>query len=153
MRSFMKIGKPPEPVKLPDPSNPQDAQLWLNEVKQRSDEMADDLGFLKSSRRASRDELHGEIKRRPVTKEELQQFFLKQQIMKHHRDDCWCLAVLLAMTGARGGEILSAPSELVMIGQDPCIDLRKVGTKTANGSHLIPVIDELEALGFCDYAA
>lgn len=31
------------------------------------------------------------------------------------------------MTGARGGEILAAPSELIMIGKVPCIDLRKAG--------------------------
>lgn len=264
MHSFMKTGKPPEPVKFPDPSDPQDAERWFKEVKQRSDEMSEDLGFLKPwfhednnpakkqeecpvshhngkpwqdyqeefwldnphyslgtvrgiktsfvylervwkqkaladvtkrdlvqfadflrdtvgdrgkplhiktiqrhldeirgflkwavgkdylkdddfesvrTRRASRDELHGEVKRRPFTQEELKHFFLAPQFRKHHRDDCWWLAVLLAMTGARGGEILSAPSELVMVGRVPCIDLRKAGTKTANASRLIPVID------------
>ncbi|MBA5727224.1 hypothetical protein CPA56_04370 [Bombella sp. TMW2.1889] len=48
---------------------------------------------------------------------------------------------------------MKAPSELVMIGDTPCIDLREAGTKTKNASRLVPVIDELKELGFLDYAA
>ncbi|MCX5615717.1 hypothetical protein NQF87_01810 [Bombella sp. TMW 2.2559] len=40
-----------------------------------------------------------------------------------------------------------------MVGSVPCIDLREAGTKTANASRLIPVIDELKELGFLEYAA
>lgn len=43
----MQTGKPPEALRMPTPGNPEDAHRWLEDVIQRSEEAAADLGFLK----------------------------------------------------------------------------------------------------------
>ncbi|CDG33935.1 hypothetical protein SACS_1197 [Parasaccharibacter apium] len=238
LRSIMKTGKPPEPVSFPKLNDPDDMERWLNEIKTRSAEVAEDLGYVgkwfepndegtsgvvsqpeehgkawqtfldefwkdnpgysvKSisgmkttfsylervwkrkalshivkrdlvefsdflrdftssrgnkplshktiqrqlgevrnflrwavgkdylkddgfqtvqARKPTQEEKNAESRRRAFTHAELESFFYSPEIIERKRDDRWWTAILLAMTGARESEILSAPSELVMIG-------------------------------------
>ncbi|MCX5614095.1 site-specific integrase [Bombella saccharophila] len=86
--------------------------------------MKDDGFELVRSRKPTMEEKNAQDRRRSFTHAELKRFFQSDAFAATGQDDGWWLAVLCAMTGARGGELMEAPSELVMIGDIPCIDLR-----------------------------
>jgi integrase len=63
----------------------------------------------------------------------------------------WFL-LIAALTGARTEEIAEAPAELVRLGDVWCLDLRKVGTKTAAAPRLVPLLCDLIELGLLKWA-
>jgi integrase len=60
--------------------------------------------------------------------------------------------MIMALTGARDAEIAYASSDLYYLKDIPCIDLRKSGTKTQNSPRLIPVLPQLQQVGFLEWA-
>lgn len=96
------------------------------------DYLKDDSFELVRPRKPTTEEKNAQGRRRSFTHAELKCFFQSDAFAATKQDDGWWLAVLCTMTGARGGELMKAPSELVIIGDTPCIDLREAGTKTKN---------------------
>ncbi|WP_368370054.1 DUF6538 domain-containing protein [Acetobacter persici] len=69
---------------------------------------------------------------------------------KDRLPDFWFF-ITMALTGARTEEICMAPSTLYDLDGIPCLDL-KHGTKTANSPRFIPILPQLQKMGFLDYA-
>ncbi|PCD78782.1 hypothetical protein CO710_10655 [Acetobacter orleanensis] len=65
--------------------------------------------------------------------------------------DFWFF-VTMALTGARTEEICMAPSKLYDLDGIPCLDLRASGTKMQNSPRLIPILPQLQKVGFLNYA-
>lgn len=70
---------------------------------------------------------------------------------KDRLPDFWFF-VTMALTGARTEEICMAPSKLYDLDGVPCLDLRASGTKTQNSPRLIPILPQLQKVGFLNYA-
>ncbi|WP_342627819.1 DUF6538 domain-containing protein [Nguyenibacter vanlangensis] len=64
--------------------------------------------------------------------------------------DYWFMLVM-AMTGARHGELAYSPAALTKLGDVYCVNALHA-TKTRQSKRLIPVIPDLERTGFIDYA-
>ncbi|OAZ75040.1 hypothetical protein SRCM100623_00463 [Acetobacter pasteurianus] len=110
-------------------------------------------------------QLRQEDIRRAFTSDELKRFFntplflgSKSSTMRalpgnyRHRDHDFWFMMIMALTGARDAEIAYASSELYYLKDIPCIDLRKSGTKTQNSPRLIPVLPQLQQVGFLEWA-
>ncbi|WP_160165436.1 DUF6538 domain-containing protein [Gluconobacter thailandicus] len=69
---------------------------------------------------------------------------------RDHIADYWFMLVM-AMTGARHGELALSPATLTRLGDVHCISALHA-TKTKQSKRLIPVIRDLEKTGFIDYA-
>lgn len=103
--------------------------------------------------------------RRAFTTDELKRFFdtplfsgcksatLRTTPGKYRRrdHDFWFM-MIMALTGARDAEIAHASSTLFYLKDIPCIDLRQSGTKTFNSPRLIPVLPQLQQVGFLKWA-
>ena len=68
------------------------------------------------------------------------------------RDERYWFFLAAHLTGARVAELAGAPAKLAMIADIPCLDLREAGTKTNNSPRLIPILPELQKLGFMEWA-
>lgn len=102
--------------------------------------------------------------RRAFTNNELKQIFNSPLFSGYHSEhfksrpghqtkrltDFWFICVL-ALTGARIGEISDVPAKLYDLEGIPCLDLRQTGTKTGNSPRLIPILPELRKIGFLHY--
>ncbi|NHO54952.1 hypothetical protein GOB87_13525 [Acetobacter estunensis] len=129
--------------------------------------LIEDWGFADVQARARTQEekkTRQEDRRRAFTETELTQIFNSPLFTGYKSDarrsvpgscltritDFWFISVL-AMSGARIGELTEAPAELYDLEGIPCFDLRQAGTKTQNSPRLVPVLPQLKSLGFLNY--
>lgn len=69
-----------------------------------------------------------------------------------YRNERFWFWITMLLTGARLEEIALAPSKLTSVGDVLCLDLRHA-TKTQNAPRLIPIIPELQEVGFIEWCA
>ncbi|MCP1259132.1 tyrosine-type recombinase/integrase [Acetobacter lambici] len=129
--------------------------------------LIEDKGFadVKARAKTQKEKLtRQEEVRRAFTNDELKQIFNSPLFSGYHSEhfksrpgyqkkrltDFWFICVL-ALTGARIGEISDVPAKLYDLEGISCLDLRQTGTKTGNSPRLIPILPELRKIGFLHY--
>lgn len=117
-------------------------------------------------RTATAAERDGDEDRRALTVDELRLLFRSPLFTGcHHRrqrsrpgplilrDEPYWFLIVALLAGPRVEELAQAPSALVDLDGVPCLDLRQSGTKTFAAPRLVPIIPDLRALGFVEWAA
>jgi integrase len=153
---------------LRDKANPRGGQLNHKSIQRSLGHIKNFMAWAVAAGHVD-DDRFGDVKGRDQTREERlsadkRRAFIANEFRKLFSSPLFCtpandsdraaawFLLIAALTGARTEEIAEAPAELVKLGEVWCLDLRKVGTKTAAAPRLVPLLPDLIGLGLATWA-